>query len=316
MRAISWLPVIAVVAGLCVGCADPSLESDADELRTEVTGLPGVASAVLDYTVPVPLDSGKVDLRVTMSEGATAAEVVAVTEAAYTAFSTTHHGEEADLAVRAGDTTLALRSFEPDASVTAVGDAVRTGLTAAPVGGSVAMDLTTQDVSQGDHVAGTYIVGLPEGTTAADVPAFLAALATRQPENRLVGWGGRAADGASISYDVGFPPEPVLDRWERAQSAELPLAVRAFEDGSLFAEGRLTRRYDVSAARERRALDRITRPQLRALGEGPWVYDLLGPNGGYLASVDRYICVSTSEGRYDDRLEAWVRGEFGECEET
>ena len=91
MRLNSWLPIIVVaVSGLCVGCADPSLDSEASDLRTEVAGLVGVTSAQLDYSEPVPLDSGKLALKVAMSGTATPDQVVAVTETAYRAFSTTH----------------------------------------------------------------------------------------------------------------------------------------------------------------------------------------------------------------------------------
>ncbi len=319
MRSMSWVRVVVgvVVAGLsvlCVGCAAPSRASDADELRDEVAGLAGVESARLKYSEPVPLDSGKLVVKVTMSGDASDEEIAGVVETAYDAFRTTHHDEEADLAVRAGQTTVAVRSFQPEASVAAVDGAVRAGLAAAPEDGSVAIDLTTQDVSRGDHVAGTYVVALADGSTYSDVPDLLASLSADQPENKLFGWGGAAADGSSLSYDSGFPPAELVGRWERLQAAGLPLAVRAFEDGTLFAEGRLTERYDVNDPADRRALDRITHPQLRALGEGDWMYDLRGPRGGYVASIDRYICVSTSEGPYDDALEAWVLRKLGPCE--
>jgi hypothetical protein len=276
--------------------------------------MPGVTSAQLDYHEPVPLDSGKLALKVEMSDTATPDQVVAVTQTAYRAFSSTHQGEEADLSIRAGHTTVALRAFEPDASSTAVSGAVRTGLMATPDTGSVAIDLTTDGVSKGDHVAGTYLVALPEGSSYADVRDLLASLAVHQPDNGQIGWGGAAADGSSLTYDSGFPPEQLVDRWERMQEAEVPLAVRAFKGGALFAEGRSTRRYDVDDPGDRRALDRITHSQLRALGDGEWVYTLLGPRGAYLAEIDRYICVPTSQGSYDDELEAWATEEFGHCE--
>ena len=199
MRSIGWLSVLVAVAGLSVGCANASLDSEADELRTEVAGLPGVTSAQLDYNEPVSLESGNLALKVEMDDTATPDEIVAVTETAYRAFSSTHQGEEADLSVRAGQTTVALRSFEPEASVTAVTEAIRTGLTATPDAGSVAIDLTTDGVPKGDHVAGTYLVALPDGSTFAEVPDLLASLALDQSENAQIGWGGAAADG-SVSY--------------------------------------------------------------------------------------------------------------------
>lgn len=132
MRAIAALVIMAGLAIAPAGCADPSRESEADTLRGELADLPGVTSARLDYTEPVILDSGKLALEVDMTDDASADQVVAVTETAYGAFRTTHHGEEADLAIAAGRTTVAVRAFEPDASVAAVSAATRTGLTAAP----------------------------------------------------------------------------------------------------------------------------------------------------------------------------------------
>lgn len=307
--------VLVAVLSLGAACANPDLGTAAGELDAELADLPGVASVRLDYGEPVPLDSGKLALRVEMSGTATADEVVAVAETAYDAFSTTHRGEEANLAVRTGRTTVALRSFEPEASTTAVGDAVRTGLAAASGPESVAVDLTTDGVAGGDHVAGTYLVSLPGGSTYADVPALLASLAARHPDDSLVGWGGVASDGASLSYDSGFPPALLVDRWERLQEAGLPLAVRAYSDGPLIAEGRLTDRPDVDDPADRRALDEITHPQLLALGDGAWVYTVRGPGGASLAEIDRLTCVATAEGPYDEVLEAWFTATSGPCVE-
>ena len=185
---------------------------------------------------------------------------------------------------------------------------------ATPDAGSIAIDLTTDGVPKGDHVAGTYLVALPDGSTFADVPELLASLPTHEADNSRVGWGGAAADGSSLSYDTGVPPEQLIHRWEGMQSPEVRLAVRAFEDGTLLVEGRLTRSYNVNNAADRRSLDRITHRQLRNLGDGEWVYTLLGPRGAYLAEVDRFVCVPTSEGPYDDQLQAWATEEFGDCQ--
>lgn len=307
MRAIRRLSVLVpgvlgvLVALAAAGCADPSLEPEADELRSELHDLPGVASVDLDYTAPITLDSGKVAVTVRMDRDAGTDRVAEVVETAYDAFRGTHHGEEADLALRVGRSSVALRSFEPEAEVAAVGDAVRTGLAAAPAGGSVAIDLTTQRVPRGDHVAGTYVVTLPPGSTGTDVPAFLTELAAEHADDPLIGWGAAAADGSALTYDHGFPPTDLVAHWERIQAAGPPLAVRAVEDGALFATGRPAAQRDV-------------RPQLRALGDGPWTYDLSGPGGRRLASLDRYLCLTTSEGPYDDRLDAWVERELGPCD--
>lgn len=315
MRPTGWVSLVAAI-GLCVGCANPTLATEADGLRAEVAGLPGVTSALLEYHEPVSLDSGKLALEVEMVGTATPDQVVAVTQAAYGGLSTTHRGEEADLTIRAGQTTVVLRSFEPDASSTAVGTAVRTGLVAAPDAGSVAIDLTTDDVSAGDHVAGTYLVALPDGSTFLEVPDLLATLAQAQPDNPQIGWGVAAADGSSLSYESGFPPQSLVGRWERIQRVELPMAVRATTDGALFLEGRLTRRFDVADPGDRRALDRITHGQMHALGDGPWSYTLLERQGASLADIDRFVCAPPmSEGPYDDELDAWAVDEFGPCEQ-
>lgn len=305
--------VIPVVAVLAAGCAGPSLGSDADALESEVAGLPGVASARVDYHEPLPVDSGKLALHVEMSRDATPGQVEAVARTAYDAFSSTHRGEEADLKIRAGSTSVALRSFQPEASTTAVSTAVSTGLLATPEGGSVALDLTTDGVPGGDHVAGTYLVTLPAGSTSADIPGLLTSLAAGRPDDDI-GWGARAADGSSLSYDDGLPPAPVVDRWERLQEPGVPFAVRALEVGAVFAEGRSTVRYDVDDPADRRSLDTITHPQLRALGDGEWVYTLRGPRGTYLAEIDRYLCLPVSQGGYDDLLEAWATEELGACD--
>lgn len=310
--------VSALVAVACLGagCADPGLGAEADELRAEIAALPGVSSALLDYGEPVPLSSGSLTVQVEMEDAATTDEVVTVAQTAYDAFSDTHHGEEADLSIRAGQDTVALRSFEPEASTTAVVEAVRTGLTAVPGSGSVAIDLTTDDVPDGDQVAGTYLVSLPERSTYADVPDLLAALAGQHPDSAQIGWGAAAADGASLGYDSGFPPADLVSRWQRIQTVGLPLAVRAFEDGALITEGRLDSRPDVEDAAQRRGLDSITHAQVRALGDGEWVYTVRGPGGAYLTEIDRYTCVSASEGPYDDGLEAWVTEELGPCDDV
>lgn len=302
MSAIRPLPVLVLAAIAVAGCADPSLELEADELRSEIREMPGVASVDLDYTAPITLDSGKVAVTIRMDHGASTDQVGEVVEAAYDAFRSTHHGEESDLDLRAGRTSVTLRSFEPEAETAAVGDAVRTGLEATPVGGSVEIDLTTQEVPRGDHVAGTYVITLPLGSTHTEVPAFLAELASQHENDPLVGWGAAAADGSALSYDHGFPPADLVARWDLVQAAGPPLVVRAIEDGALFATGRLAGQQDV-------------RPQLRALGDGRWTYDLAGLVGRRLVSLDRYLCVTTSEGPYDDRLEAWVERELGPCDQ-
>ncbi|WP_028659889.1 hypothetical protein [Nocardioides insulae] len=313
MRITALFTVATALAVTLAGCADPSRRAEAESLRAELADLPGVVSVRLRYTEPVVLDSGKLFLHTTMAETATPEQIVRVTETAYDAFHSTHQHEEADLAVRAGRTTVALRAFEPEASVDAVGRSVLRGLTAAPDGGSAAIDLTTQRVPDGDHVAGTYVLSLPSGSTAAEVPVLLTTLAGQHDESELIGWGGAAADGSSLSYDSGFPPPELLARWERFQAAGPRLAVRAFVDGVLFAEGRLASAYDRGSRAERRGLERAVQRQLLVLGDGEWAYDLADADGGRLVSIDRYLCEHSSESPLDARLEAWVVERLGPC---
>lgn len=313
MKTFASLIIVASLTLAVGGCADPSRESDADALRDDLADLPGVTSVKLDYTEPVVLDSGKLALEVEMTDTASPEQVAAVIETAYDAFRTTHHGEEADLSLAAGWTTVALRAFEPEASVAAVGAATLTGLTATPKGGWATVDLTTDDVPKGDHVAGTYVITLPERSTAADVPVLLESLAAEHDEDSLIGWGAAAADGSSLTYDAGFPPAELVARWVRMQSPRAPLAVRAVENGAMFVTGGLSSTYDLTERADRRALDRITRSQLRVLGAGEWTYDLVDADGRPVTSIDRYLCQPTSEGPYDDELEAWVLATWGRC---
>ncbi len=314
MKALASLFTIAAIIVSLTGCANPNLDSEAADLRAELADLPGVAAVELDYSEPITLDSGKLALTVEMSGDATADQIVAATETAYDAFRTTHRHEEADLALVAGETTVAVRAFEPEASAAAVGDATSTGLGAVPTGGSAAIDLTTQRVSKGDHVAGTYVISLPAGSRSAGVPALLESLAAEHEASSLIGWGGAAADGSSLQFDKGFPPADVVTRWSRLQDAELPLSVRALTDGVMFAEGSLLKTYDLTERADRRELDKITHAQLRTLsGAGEWAYDVYDTAGTSVASIDRYICEPIAEGPYDTELEAWALRELGPC---
>ena len=115
--------VVALFLPLLTACANPSQQADAEDLRDRLVELPGVSRATLDYTEPVTLDSGKVALRVEMTKNADAAQITDVVATTYDAFAGTHHGEEGDLDVAVGSDLIHLRSFEPDAEVTAVEEA-------------------------------------------------------------------------------------------------------------------------------------------------------------------------------------------------
>lgn len=151
-------------------CAGPSHAGDADELRDRLAGLPGVASAKLDYTAPVTLDSGKLQLRVALAEDADASAVVAVVTTTYDAFAGVHHGEEGDLDVTWRGDVVHLRSFEPDAGTS---DVTAAAEQAVPVleAEDVRVDLETQDVHKAPHVRTRFTV-----TTAPGPDALLAAL--------------------------------------------------------------------------------------------------------------------------------------------
>lgn len=97
-------PFVALaLALLLTGClANPNLRSEAEELRASLAGLPGVQQVTLDYTDPVTLDTGKLDLTVTMSADAEPGEVTEVVTTTYDAFAGAHHDEEGDLEVTLG----------------------------------------------------------------------------------------------------------------------------------------------------------------------------------------------------------------------
>lgn len=155
---------------LLAACAGTSHAGEADDLRDRLAALPGVSSATLDYTEPVTLDSGKLQLSVALAEDADPSALVGVVTTTYDAFSGVHHGEEGDLDVTWRGDVVHLRSFEPDADTAAVKAAAEQ---AVPVleAEDVRVDLETQDVARAPHVRTRFTV-----TTAAGPHALLAAL--------------------------------------------------------------------------------------------------------------------------------------------
>ncbi|XBB66156.1 hypothetical protein ABFU82_18845 [Nocardioides sp. WV_118_6] len=155
---------------LVAACANPSHASEADSLRERLADLPGVASADLDYTEPITLDSGKLALTVALEPEAEASAVVEVVATTYAAFAGTHHAEEGDLDISWRDDVVHLRSFEPEADLDDVRAAAQR---AVPVleRESTRVDLETQDVDAAPHVRTLMTV-----TTAPGVDALLAAL--------------------------------------------------------------------------------------------------------------------------------------------
>lgn len=142
-------------------CASPSRAGEADDLRSALAEMPGVSTVKLDYTEPVILDSGKLELRVTMLSDAEPEDLVRVTKRAYVGFEGPHHGEEGDLFVTWGDDTVHVRSFEPQARVAAVEQAAQHAMAVLPAS-SVRVDLATQDVARSPHVFTEYAVTIGE----------------------------------------------------------------------------------------------------------------------------------------------------------
>lgn len=228
----------ALALPLLAACAAPSQHNDAEDLRDQLAALPGVSEATLDYTAPVTLDSGKLELRVEMSEDADAEQITAVVATTYDAFADTHHGEEGDLDVRVGGDVIHLRSFEPEAEVTAVEEAAAQAAAVLP-SGSVRADITTQEVSQAPHVFTTFAVAVEK----PGPDSVLKKLAELQKEHGGVpdaGWrvqsGGRS--GGLISADEGFPGAEARALFDELSDG-LPEGASVLLYGDDFAEVRL-----------------------------------------------------------------------------
>ncbi len=204
----SRLSVVAVATGLLAlttACASPSHAADAADLRQDLRELPGVAEVELDYTAPVTLDSGKLELRVRMSDSARPAAAVRVVTTTYRAFSTTHRGEEGDLFVSLGDDTLHLRSFEPEATVAPVRKAA-TDAVSVLSDGPVEADITTQDVKRSPHVFTSYTVTAPE-PGGDSVLTTLERLRREHSDVPAAGWRvqGRGSSSWQLGATRGFP---------------------------------------------------------------------------------------------------------------
>lgn len=214
----SRLSVAVVAAGLLAlttACASPSHAADAADLRQDLRDLPGVAEVDLDYTAPVTLDSGKLELRVRMSGSARPAAAVRVVTTAYRAFSTTHRGEEGDLFVSLGDDTLHLRSFEPKAAVGPVGKAAADAVSVLS-DGPVEADITTQDVKRSPHVLTAYTVTAPE-PGGDSVLTTLERLRREHSEVPAAGWRvqGRGDSSWQLGATRGFPDREEVALFQR-----------------------------------------------------------------------------------------------------
>lgn len=187
-------------------CASPSHARDADDLRAALADLPGVTSVELDYTEPVVLDSGKLELRVAMSNEAEPEAVVEVARRAYEGFTGPHQGEEGDLFVDIADDTLHLRSFDPDADVDAVEKAARHAVAVFP-DAVVSTDINTQDVEKSPHVFTRYDVTIGE-QDAESVLRTLTELEQAHGDIPDARWSVQTATddtGWSLGSGSGFP---------------------------------------------------------------------------------------------------------------
>lgn len=214
----SRLSVAAVATGLLAlttACASPSHAADAAGLRQDLRDLPGVTKVDLDYTEPVTLDSGKLELRVRMSASARPAAAVRVVTTAYRAFSTTHRGEEADLHVSLGDDTLHLRSFEPKAEVGPVGRAAGEAVSVLSDGPARA-DITTQDVKRSPHVLTSYTVTAP-APGGDSVLTTLERLRHKHSDVPAAGWRvqGRGDSSWELGATHGFPDADEVDLFQQ-----------------------------------------------------------------------------------------------------
>lgn len=189
---------------LLVACADPSRLSEAGDLRDALADLPSVADVELDYSEPVFLDSGKLQLKVKMDATAGPDDVPEVLTTAYEAFAGPHHGEEGDVDVLLGDDVIHLRSFEPDAEVDDVSEVVTRALEVLDAG-AVQVDIDTQDPEQKPYIFTTYTVTV----ATDDVDSALQTmtdLERRHAEIPDAGWRVHTRDGAwEFGASSGFP---------------------------------------------------------------------------------------------------------------
>ena len=213
-------PTLLLATVLCAtlplaGCADPSRSSEAGELRDRLADLPGVASVELDYTEPITLDSGKLQLRVEMEPDAEAADVREVVATTYDALEDVHQGEEGDLDVTLGEGLIHLRSFEPDAATDDVADAAERAVPVLATG-TVRVDINTQDVPDDPHVHTMYDVTVPE-PGAESLLGALDELAAAYAEIPDAGWTIRSGDeeGWGLSAQDGFPDQAQRDRLDQ-----------------------------------------------------------------------------------------------------
>lgn len=302
-----------MLALLLAGCANPDLSDEVDTLVAEVRDLPGVTSAEADYTEPVTLDSGKVELTIVAEPDITSEQLQSVGRVVYDAVSTTHRDEEADVDLALGRSTVHLRSFEPEARTDEV---VREWALAHDVAkdGAATVDIMTQDAPGPEHVRTDVMLRLGRDTGAADVVDALERLERRHgADGARRGWGVSAGDGSSVSVDSGFPGTATLDAWEALRAAAEPagtvgrVAVQMREFAGRDAD---PDRYlvvqvtsdgttpDLRDPAEREPLLEAVRAQVELLVEGTTTWNLrLQVDGTVAVELDPMLCDPTSRPR-------------------
>lgn len=224
-----FVTIAALFLFLLSACAESNLRGDAEDLRDRLGELPGVSKVSLNYTDPITLDSGKLELRVQMRQDADVDQITTVITTTYASFADTHQREEGDLDVAVGDSRLHLRSFEPDAEVNDVEQAAARAV-AVLSSGSVRADINTQDVTRAPHVFTQFTVSVQEPGRDS-VLKKLAALEREHADIPDASWsvqsGGEA--GWLIGSDQGFPDAPVLSLFDKL-SEDLPAGATVLLD--------------------------------------------------------------------------------------
>ncbi len=268
----SLTAALALVGGVTVlaGCAGFDRSADAEDLRARLADLPGVEEVTLDYSKPVTLDSGKVQLVARMADGAEDEQVADVLATTYRAFADTHKAEEGDLDVRVDDDVLHLRSFEPDAEPEAVQEAASAAASVRSAG-AIRADLDTDDVAAEPHVRSSFDIDVGPGGPEA-VLRVLDGLEERYSGIPDASWTVRSGEtwGWMLSDNDGFPDERQVGLW-----ADLREGLPAGATVSLWNDGMTV--LDVPRGTTPDALVRIAERHLALLE---------GTDGGYEVMVD------------------------------
>lgn len=233
-------PLLALAIMLSLtGClTNPSLRSEAGDLRASLASLPEVQEVTLDYSEPVPLDSGKLRLTVEMSTEAGGDEIVDVVTTTYEAFADTHRSEEGDLDVVLGEDTIHLRSFEPVAETESV---ARAAIDAASVlgSGTVRAEIMAQDIAADPHVETTYYVDV-KGPGRGALLRKLGELERAHADIPRAWW--RVQSGGEYGWLLegashGFPDRDQLDLFDRVSaSAPRGVAIQMYDTDFVVAQ--------------------------------------------------------------------------------